>query len=158
MSRDPRKHHELRTHVGDALYQRMLREAAASGERLSEIARAGLSEAFAARDVLANSLRAPRSIGGAMEVVPLPLLELEQRLADQLTVVDARLVRVEAMIDRLYYGLMLHMAEVPIDARGARSASAGARHRAWVEAVDHQVGDATSAAGPTAAERKASSA
>ena len=150
----------MRTHIAEALYHRMLREAAATGERLSEIVRTALAEAFAARDATAEAVRFLPAGTDAPRRVPLPLLELEQRIAariddhaDTLAGIDARIGRAEAMLDRLYFGLMLHLPEVPPELRATRSESASARHRAWLTAVDEhtaRTADAFASAGDPA--------
>ncbi len=158
MSNERRKQYEVRTHIAEALYQRMLREAAATGERLSEIVRTALAEAFAARDVTAEAVRFLPADTDAPRRVPLPLLELEARIAariddhtDTLASIDLRIARAEAMLDRLYFGLMLHMPEVPPELRATRSQSASARHRAWLTAVDEHAARTSDAFAPAAA-------
>jgi len=138
--------HQVRFKAPDALYHRLLREAAASGTSLSQVVRAAVVEAFAARDAIADVFTMAPSDGERRVRGPLPLLEFEQRLCERLTATDdasaaqsARLRRLEAMIDRLYFGLMLHVDEVPSHIHIARQASAEARHRAWAVAVAEQI-------------------
>jgi len=137
-----RRQRQVRFKASDALYGRLLREAAASGTTLSEIVREAVTGAFAARDAT-KDLVLPDSRGDSKRRrASLPLLELEERLREEialsnheLALVAAQVRRVEAMIDRLYLGLMLHLPEVPADARRPRSESAEVRHRAWLDAV-----------------------
>jgi hypothetical protein len=141
-----RHRYQVRFKASEAIYHRLLRESAASGTSLSEVVRAAVIEAFAARDAIAEVLTMAPSDGERPARGPLPLLELEQRLCERLNAKDdastaqaAQLRQIEAMIDRLYYGLMLHVDEVPAHIRVARQASAEARHRAWADAVAEQI-------------------
>jgi len=141
-----RHHHQIRFKAPEALYHRLLREAAASGTSLSEVVRGAVAEAFAGRDAIADVFTMAPSEGERPARGPLPLLEFEQRLCERLNAKDgasaaqaAQLRQLEAMIDRLYYGLMLHVDEVPAHIRVARQASAEARHRAWADAVTEQI-------------------
>ena len=141
-----RHRYQVRFKAPQALYHRLLREAAASGTSLSEVVRAAVVEAFAARDAIASAFTMAPSEGERPVRGPLPLLEVEQRLCERLSAQDnasaaqsAQLRQLEAMLDRFYYGLMLHLAEVPSDARSARQASAEARTRAWAVAVAERV-------------------
>ena len=137
-----RRQRQVRFKASDALYDRLLREAAASGTTLSEIVREAVTEAFAARDATKDLLLPYAHADSPKRRAPLPLLEVEERLREEIALsshelasVAARVRRVEAMIDRLYLGLMLHLPEVPADARRPRSESAEMRHRAWLDAV-----------------------
>ena len=142
-----RHRYQVRFKASEALYHRLLRESAASGNSLSEVVRAAIIEAFATRDAMADTLTIAPSDGEQPARGPLPLLEVEQRLRERLTAQSdesaaqsAQLRQLEAMIERLYYGLMLHLDEVPPHIRAARQASAELRHRAWVAAVAERLG------------------
>ncbi len=141
-----RQRYQVRFKTPAALYQRLLREAAASGTSLSEVVRAAVAEAFAARDAIADVFAMAPSDGERRARGPLALLEFEQRLCERFTASDDastaqsdQLRRLEAMIDRLYYGVMLHVEEMPPHIRTARQPSAEARHRAWAAAVAERV-------------------
>lgn len=156
---DRRHRYQLRFKAPEAVYQRLLREAASSGSSLSEIVRDAVIESLAARDATADLLSSFPLPAANGRRLPLALLEFEQRLADridgqraEMTALDARMRGVEAMIDRLYAGLMLHLPEVPADVRRTRSESASVRYRAWLAAVDEQRNRTTSDSGLAATE------
>jgi hypothetical protein len=141
-----RHHYQVRFKVSEAVYHRLVRESAASGTSLSEVVRDAVVEALGARDALTEMFSvAPRG-GEPPARGPLPLLEFEQRLGErfaaqqhEIAANGARLRQLEEMIDRLYFGLMLHLDEVPAHLRAARASTAALRHRAWVAAVAERV-------------------
>ncbi len=59
--------------------------------------------------------------------------------------IERDLARIEAMIDRFYLGVMLHLDDVPEQLRPARLKRAAERHRAWLEVVE-RVGSAPAGA------------
>jgi hypothetical protein len=140
----PRARHEIRSFAGAELYGRLLREAAASGMTVSECVRRELEELYAFRDELGDALRiAGGDSTPARGLFDAALKGLEARLAgnfgaqlERLDRVTHDLARLEAMIDRFYLGVMLHLDDVPEALRSARLKRASERHRAWLEAVD----------------------
>ncbi len=102
-----------------------------------------LEELYAIRDELSQPIEVARSAGVAKpRLIHRLLAETETRLATDL---DRHLAevgafgdavrRLEAMLDRQYVGMMLHLPEVPDEDAKARSTSALERHRAWKCAV-----------------------
>jgi hypothetical protein len=141
-----RHRYQVRFKVPEAVYHRLLRESAASGTSLSEVVRDAVVEALSARDALTEMFTVAPHDGEPPARGPLPLLEFEQRVGErfaaqqhELAENGARLRRLEEMIDRLYFGLMLHLDEVPAHLRAARASTAELRHRAWVAAVAERV-------------------
>jgi hypothetical protein len=139
----PRAEHRVRSSVGSALYERILREAAARRLSVSHTIRADLQELYAIRDELARPIEvgAPAT-GKGSPLLHRLLAETETRLAAdlgrQLTELDAlraAVRRLEAMLDRHYVGLMLYLPDVPADSADARARGALRRYEAWKEAV-----------------------
>jgi hypothetical protein len=134
--------------AGAELYGRLLREAAARGLTLSECVRRELEELYAFRDELGDALRIAGDDGTpARGLLDAALKGLEARLAGnfgaqahRLDRLGGDLARLEAMIDRFYLGVMLHLEDVPGQQRPARLKRASERHRAWLEVVERMVG------------------
>ncbi len=143
----PRVRHEIRSFAGAELYGRLLREAAARNMTVSECVRRELEELYAFRDELADALR----IAGSDETPARGLFDaalkgLEARLAGnfgaqmkRLDRIDRDLARIDAMIDRFYLGVMLHLDDVPGELRPVRLKRAAERHDAWREVVERMV-------------------
>lgn len=143
MKEKARVEHRVRSSVGSALYQRILREAAARRLSVSHTVRADLEELYAIRDEVAR----PIAVGAPAAGKGSPLLhrllaETETRLAAdlgrQLKELDglrAAVRRLEAMLDRHYVGLMLYLPDVPADSEDARARGALRRYEAWKQAV-----------------------
>ena len=139
-----RVRHEIRSFAGAELYGRLLREAAARNMTVSECVRRELEELYAFRDELGDALR----IAGGDETPARGLFDaalkgLEARLAgnfgaqmERLDRIDRDLARLEAMIDRFYLGVMLHLDDVPEELRPVRLKRAAERHRAWRDVVE----------------------
>lgn len=133
--------------AGADLYGRLLREAAARGLTLSECVRRELEELYAFRDELGDALRITGDDGTpARGLFDAALKGLEARLAgnfgaqaQRLDSLTSELARLEAMIDRFYLGVMLHLEDVPEQLRSARLKRASERHRAWLEVVERMV-------------------
>lgn len=140
----PRARHEIRSFAGAELYSRLLREAAARGMTVSECVRRELEELYAYRDEFGDALRIAGTDGTpARGLFDAALKGLEARLAgnfgvqlERLERVTLDLARLEAMIDRFYLGVMLHLEDVPDQQRSARLKRASERHRAWLEVVE----------------------
>ncbi len=140
----PRVRHEIRSFAGTDLYGRLLREAAARNITVSECVRRELEELYAFRDELGDALRIAGDEGTpARGLFDAALKGLEARLAGnfgaqmgRLDRIDRALARLEAMIDRFYLGVMLHLEDVPEQLRPARLKRASERHRAWLEVVE----------------------
>ncbi len=140
----PRVRHEIRSFAGAELYGRLLREAAARNITVSECVRRELEELYAFRDELGDAFR----IAGGDETPARVLFDaalkgLEARLAgnfgaqmERLDCIDRDLARLEAMIDRFYLGMMLHLEDVPEEFRPVRLKRAAERHRAWRAVVE----------------------
>jgi hypothetical protein len=148
-----RLRHEVRAYVGVDLYERLVRETAARRITVAECLRRDLAAHYALRDELAEPFERDRRRSGERPLVHRLLGEMETRLAaelgtgaDQRAEISAQITRVEAMIDRLYFGIMLHLAEVPDEARPARAASADERYRSWRKAVEGIAAEATAGA------------
>lgn len=149
-----RVRHEIRSYAGAELYSRLLREAAARGQTLSECVRRELEELYAFRDELGDSLRIAGEDGAPSRgLLDAALRGMEARLAadygaqaERLDRLAADVARLQAMIDRFYLGVMLHLEDVPEPLRPARLKRASERHRAWLEMVERV---ATSSSGPT---------
>jgi len=145
-----RARYEIRSYAGADLYGRVVREAAARGMTVSECVRRELEDLYAYRDALADALRIAGDEGGpARGLLEAALKGLEARLVGNFGVQLQRLERLiseqsrlEAMIDRFYLGVMLHLEDVPEHVRPARLKRAAERHRAWREVVD-RIGSAT---------------
>lgn len=143
----PRVRHEIRCMAGAELYGRLLREAAARGLTLSECVRRELEELYTFRDELGDALRIAGEDGTpARGLFDAALKGLEARLAGNFGAqaqrferLDSNLARLEAMIDRFYLGVMLHLEDVPEQLRSARLKRASERHRAWLEVVERMV-------------------
>jgi hypothetical protein len=143
----PRVRHEIRSFAGAELYGRLLREAAARGMTVSECVRRELEELYAFRDELGDALRITSDDGApARALFDAALNGLEARLAgnfgaqlERLERVNTDLARLEAMIDRFYLGVMLHLEDVPEQLRSVRLKRASERHRAWLEVVERMV-------------------
>lgn len=172
----PRVRYEIRAMAGADLYQRLLREAAARGWTVSECVRRELEELYAFRDQLGDALRIAGDDGApARGLFEAALQGLEARLAgnfgaqlERLDRVASDVARLEAMLDRFYLALMVHLDDVPDHARAARLKRASERHRAWLEVVERMISAAprvpasdvsstppdTAAAGPTAADAR----
>jgi len=143
----PRVRHEIRSFAGAELYGRLLREAAARGMTVSECVRRELEELYAFRDELGDALRIASGDGTpARRLLDTALNGLEARLAGnfgaQLQRLDrftSDLARLEAMIDRFYLGVMLHLEDVPEQLRSVRLKCASERQRAWLEVVERMV-------------------
>jgi hypothetical protein len=142
-----RLRHEIRSFAGAELYGRLLREAAARGMTVSECVRRELEELYAFRDELGDALRIASGDGApARGLFDAALKGLEARLAgnfgaqlERLERVNTNLARLEAMIDRFYLGVMLHLEDVPEQLRSVRLKRASERHRAWLEVVERMV-------------------
>ena len=140
----PRVRHEIRSFAGAELYGRLLREAAARNITVSECVRRELEELYAFRDELGDGLRIAGDDGTpARGLFDAALKGLEARLAgnfgahlERLDRITSDLARLEAMIDRFYLGVMLHLEDVPEQLRPARLKRASERHRAWLEVVE----------------------
>jgi hypothetical protein len=145
----PRVRHEIRCMAGAELYGRLLREAAARGLTLSECVRRELEELYAFRDELGDALRIAGDDGTpARGLFDAALKGLEARLAgnfgaqaERLDRLGTNLARLEAMIDRFYLGVMLHLEDVPEQLRSVRLKRASERHRAWLEVIERMAGD-----------------
>lgn len=145
----PRVRHEIRCMAGAELYGRLLREAAARGLTLSECVRRELEELYAFRDELGDALRIAGDDGTpARGLFDAALKGLEARLAgnfgaqaERLDRLGTDLARLEAMIDRFYLGVMLHLEDVPEQLRSVRLKRASERHRAWLEVIERMAGD-----------------
>jgi len=143
----PRLRHEIRSFAGAELYGRLLREAAARGMTVSECVRRELEELYAFRDELGDALRIASDDGTpARGLFDAALKGLEARLAgnfgaqlERLERANGNLARLEAMIDRFYLGVMLHLEDVPEQLRSVRLKRASERHRAWLEVVERMV-------------------
>ena len=143
----PRLRHEIRSFAGAELYGRLLREAAARGMTVSECVRRELEELYAFRDELSDALRIASDDGTpARGLFDAALKGLEARLAgnfgaqlERLERANGNLARLEAMIDRFYLGVMLHLEDVPEQLRSVRLKRASERHRAWLEVVGRMV-------------------
>jgi hypothetical protein len=139
----PRVRHEIRSFAGAELYGRLLREAAARGLTVSECVRRELEELYAFRDELGDALRIASDDGTpARGLFDAALNGLEARLAgnfgaqlERLERANRNLARLEAMIDRFYLGVMLHLEDVPEQLRPVRLKRASERHRAWLDVV-----------------------
>ena len=139
-----RVRHEVRSYAGAELYGRLLREAAARGMTVSECVRRELEELYAFRDELGDALRIAGDDGApARGLLDAALKGMEARLAgnfgsqlERLDRIARDLSRVEAMVDRFYLGVMLHLEDVPEPLRPARLQRAAERHRAWREVVE----------------------
>lgn len=139
-----RARHEIRSYAGADLYGRLLREAAARGMTVSECVRRELEDLYAFRDELGDALRIAGDDGApARGLLDVALKGLEARLAgnfgsqlQRLDRIGRDLLRLEAMIDRFYLGVMLHLEDVPESLRPARLQRAAERHRAWREVVE----------------------
>jgi hypothetical protein len=150
----PRVRHEIRSMAGAELYGRLLREAAARGLTVSECVRRELEELYAFRDELGDALRIAGADGApARGLFDAALKGLEARLAgnfgaqaQRLERLDSNLARLEAMIDRFYLGVMLHLEDVPEQLRAGRLKRASERHRAWLEVVARMVAAPSEAA------------
>jgi hypothetical protein len=88
-----------------------------------------------------------RRTGGARGILQKVLDGVEKRLGATLAAQTVRIddlavgvVRLEAMIDRFYAGVMLHLEDVPEDVRPARLKRAAEKRQAWREAVDRMAG------------------
>ena len=143
MSRRHRVEHRVRSSIGRELYERLLREAASRRISVSHCIRMDLEELYAIRDELSQPIELTRSAGAAKpRLIHRLLAETETRLAADL---DRHLAevgalgdavrRLEAMLDRHYASMMLHLPEVPDGDAKAGSTSALERHRAWKCAV-----------------------
>lgn len=140
----PRVRHEIRSMAGAELYSRLLREAAARGLTVSECVRRELEELYAFRDELGDALRIAGGDGApARGLFDAALKGLEGRMAgnfgaqlERLDRIERDLARLEAMIDRFYLGVMLHLEDVPEQLRAGRLKRASERHRAWLEVVE----------------------
>ncbi|MCZ7618411.1 MAG: hypothetical protein M5U32_08895 [Myxococcota bacterium] len=145
-----RARYEIRSYAGAELYGRVVREAAARGMTVSECVRRELEDLYAYRDALADALRIAGDDGGpARGLLEAALKGLEARLVGNFAVQLQRLdrlisdqSRLEAMIDRFYLGVMLHLEDVPDHVRPARLKRAAERHRAWRDVVD-RIGSTT---------------
>jgi len=143
----PRVRFEIRAMAGAELYQRLLREAAARGWTVSECVRRELEELYAFRDQLGDALRIAGDDGAPTRgLFEAALQGLEARLAgnfgaqlERIDRVASDVARLEAMIDRFYLALMVHLDDVPDHARAARLKRASERHRAWLDVVERMI-------------------
>ena len=143
MKGQPRVEHRVRSSVGSALYERILREAAARRLSVSHTIRADLQELYAIRDELAQPIEVGAPASGKGSALRHRLLaETETRLAadlgrqmSELDALRAAVRRLEAMVDRHYVGLMLYLPDVPTDSEDARARGALRRYEAWKQAV-----------------------
>ena len=148
MKEKPRVEHRVRASVGSALYERILREAAARRLSVSHCIRLDLQELYAIRDELARPIEMTAPGPGKRSALLHRLLaETETRLAAdlgrQLGELDAlrdAVRRLEVMLDRQYVGLMLYLPEVPAKSEDARARGALRRYEAWKEAVEQLLG------------------
>lgn len=155
----PRVRHEIRSMAGAELYGRLLREAAARGLTVSECVRRELEELYAFRDELGDALRIAGGDGApARGLFDAALKGLEARLAgnfgaqlERLDRIERHLARLDAMVDRFYLGVMLHLEDVPEQLRAGRLKRASERHRAWIEVVAQMIAAHTGAAAAEAA-------
>jgi hypothetical protein len=149
VSRKRRVEHRVRASVGSALYERIVREAAARRLSVSLCIRTDLEELYAIRDELSRPIEVGRD--GQQErprLVHRLLQETEARLAGDLGRQLAELAslkdavrRVEAMVDRQYVGLMLHLPDVPEQDHGARARGVRRRYEVWQQAVNERLRD-----------------
>ena len=103
-----RVRHEIRSYAGAELYSRLLREAAARGQTLSECVRRELEELYAFRDELGDALRIAGEDGAPSRgLLDAALRGMEARLAadygaqaERLDRLAADVARLQAMIDR----------------------------------------------------------
>ena len=144
MKKKARVEHRVRSSVGSALYERILREAAARRISVSHCIRADLQELYAIHDELARPVEvAAPGPGKRSALLHRLLAETETRLAAdlgrQLGELDAlrdAVRRLEVMLDRQYAGLMLYLPDVPADSEDSRARGALRRYEAWKEAVE----------------------
>ena len=144
MKEKPRVEHRVRASVNSALYERILREAAARRLSVSHCIRLDLQELYAIRDELARPVEMTAPGPGKRSALLHRLLAgTETRLAAdlgrQLGELDAlrdAVHRLEVMLDRQYVGLMLYLPEVPAKSEDTRARGALRRYEAWREAVE----------------------
>lgn len=147
MTAKPRVEHRVRSSVGSALYERILREAAARRLTVSHCIRVDLEELYAIRDELARPVAVtPAGNGKRSALLHRLLAEMETRIAadlgrqlEELETLRDTVRRLEAMLDRQYVGLMLYMPEVPADGEDARARGAHRRYEVWKEAVEEML-------------------
>lgn len=152
MKKQARVEYRIRSSVSSALYERILREAAARRLSVSRCIRADLQELYAIRDELARPIQvAPAEPGKKSALLHRLLAETETRLAadlgrqiGELESLRSAVRRIEVMLDRQYAGLMLYLPDVPENREDARARGAHRRYEAWKEAVRnllHRAGD-----------------
>lgn len=136
-----RRPHQVRTHLGSDLYERILREAAVQRRSVSECVHDALEDLYAIRDELSHPREAgvPGSAGG--QLTHRLLGQLEERMAgafsrqlDEIRSLRERLRRLEAMNDRQYVSLMRHLPDISIGDGSDRTASAR-MFESWQRAV-----------------------
>lgn len=143
MKEKSRVEHRVRSSVGSALYERILREAAARRLSVSHCIRADLQELYSIRDELARPVEVAATEPGKRSALLHRLLaDTETRLAadlgrqlDELSTLRDAIRRLEVMLDRHYVGLMLYLPDVPAESEDARARGALRRYEAWREAV-----------------------
>lgn len=129
MKQKPRVEHRVRASIGSALYERILREAAARRLSVSHCIRVDLQELYAIRAELARPVEMTAPGPGKRSALLHRLLaKTETRLAAdlgrQLGELDAlrdAVRRLEVMLDRQYVGLMLYLPEVPAESEDTRA-------------------------------------
>jgi hypothetical protein len=140
MSRESFTPFRVRTNVNRALYERIVREAAARAISVSECIRRDLEEIYALRDAAVT--REGAGAGGA-STIELVAAEVANRLADplgELQEIVPKLQQIEAMIDRHYAGVMGYLSEPSTGDEPARLRAASRRYDAWRRAVAELLG------------------
>lgn len=122
------------------------REAAARQLTRSSCTRRILESHLEHQRELAGATDHPEVAGAAATNILSALRELEERVAatvqglgDEVAGLAEAVQLLMAMVDRVYFGLMVHLPEVPPDQRAGAIASAERRHLQWrrhVRALD----------------------
>jgi hypothetical protein len=140
--------HHVQTYVSQELYEQILREAAVQRQSVSECIRTALEEIYAIREELGRPLeRDTDEESPGTRLGHRVLGQFEERIVggfnrqiDEIERLRDQLRRLEAMVDRQYVGLMLHLPDADADEEQKRSASASRRYHAWRRAVDKLLG------------------
>ena len=138
------KYHDVHVYLQQQDYPRLEQEASSRGISLSKTVRHCLLEYLHLRLELATAIETPGEVGDSQSgrIIHTLLARTEERIAatieQQLQKVDELHDQVgvlNAMIDRLYLGLMQHLPEIPGELTEVTVASATRRHKKWIEAT-----------------------
>jgi len=139
------KKYEIRSIVSSEEYQQIEKEASSRRSTIAKTVRDCLNEYMGLRAELATAMSHPGKPGEEHtgKIIHTLLARTEERIAATIEQVEERMsqlndqmLMVMSMIDRHYYGMMMHLPEIPAELAESKVASAKRRHAKWFKAVE----------------------